>query len=282
MKFSFSTTLLPEIRDLREVASRVAGAGYDGIEWRIHRDYHVDPLQVANRAPELRAICDEFGLAAPCLAGYLDWTQLPEIELMIEAARILDCPRIRLGGFIYDESETYGQVYERALKQMSAVVPLLKAAGVTAVFETHFGTIHASAQGAYQLARHFDPEQVGIVLDGANLCAEGRENWKMMIEVLGPYLQHVHVRNTQWYRNEAGAWSWHWDALDAGMAPWKEIFSLLKARNYQGFITSENMWGIPKRTTGYIGETVVFMGGNPRERSIEERLDDIAFFRSIS
>ncbi|MBP6852158.1 MAG: TIM barrel protein, partial [Rhodoferax sp.] len=227
-------------------------------------------------------VSDAAGLKIPCLAAYLYWTQLHEIELLLEGARILGCPRVRLAGFEYDGTQTYGQVYDRALESIAKVVPLLKASGVAAVIETHFGTIHASAQGAHQIVRHFDPAQVGVIMDGSNLCVEGRENWKLMIEVLGPYLQHVHVRNTRWYTDDSGAWKWHWAALDAGMVPWKEVFALLEARHYSGFATSENMWGVPKRTTGYIGEVGPYMGGSTLARSIEERLSDIDFMRSVS
>ncbi|WP_342132608.1 sugar phosphate isomerase/epimerase family protein [Hydrogenophaga sp. OTU3427] len=282
MQLSFSTSLLPELRSFDDIASRIAMAGFDGIEWRIHPHYHIAPLEIVKKAPELRAVSEAHGLKIPCLAGYLYWNQLHEIELMLEGARIMGCPRVRLAGFEYDETRTYAEVYDAALESMAKVIPLLKASGVAAVIETHFGTIHASAHGAHQLVRHFDPAQVGVIMDGSNLCVEGRENWKLMIEVLGPYLQHVHVRNTRWYTDESGAWKWHWAALDGGLVPWKEVFSLLKARGYSGFATSENMWGVPKQTTGYIGEVGPYMGGSTHARNIEERLLDIKFMRSIS
>lgn len=281
MQFSFSTSLLPELKTPAEIAARVANAGFDGIEWRIHPDYHVAPRDALDRADELRDVSLAHGLRVPCLAAYLDWKEVDAIDLLARAAARMGCPRIRLAGFVYDESRSYQQVYDEALETIAKVVPALDSAGVTAVIETHFGTIHASAQGAHQIVRHFDPKHVAVIMDGSNLCVEGRENWKLQIEVLGPYLQHVHVRNTRWFTDDSGAWKWHWAALDQGMVPWREVLGLLAARGYGGFVTSENMWGVPKRTTGYIGEIGPYMGGSAVSRSIEERLDDIRFLRSI-
>ena len=80
MYLGFSTTLLPELTDLPDIAARIAAAGYDGIEWRVHPDYHIRPSEILVQAPQLRELADAHGLRVPCLASYLQWTELGAIE----------------------------------------------------------------------------------------------------------------------------------------------------------------------------------------------------------
>lgn len=282
MYLGFSTTLLPELTDLPDIAARIAAAGYDGIEWRVHPDYHIRPSEILVQAPQLRELADAHGLRVPCLASYLQWTELGAIEQLLEAARILGCPKVRLAGFVYDRTESYERVHERALEQIARALPLLQSAGVAGLIETHFGTIHASAQGARQIVRHFDPAAVGVILDASNLCVEGREDWALSLDLLGPWLQHVHVRNTEWWRDDQNRWRWQWADLATGLVPWQEVFDLLGNRGYSGFATSENIWGVPKRTSGYIGEMGPYMGGRGEPRSIAQRLGDIDYLKKLA
>lgn len=284
MFIACSTTLFPELSDPAEIARRIAKAGFDGIEWRIHADYHIAPDALLGLAPRLHEIAQEHDLRVPCLASYAGWDDHRALESLVRAASILGCPRVRLFGFVYDGSQPYAQVHADALRTIERAIPIFAQSGVSAVIETHFGTIHASAQGAWQLVRHVDPAHVGVILDGANLAVEGREDWRLSIDVLGPYLQHVHVRNTEWYRDPAAdnAWCWRWTDLARGLVPWPQVFAQLRQAGYRGSATSENIWGVPKRTTGYIGEIGPFMGGRGEPRTIEERLGDIHYLRAIS
>ena len=59
------------------------------------------------------------------------------------------------------------------------------------------------------------------------MIIEGREDWRLGLEVIGDYLAHVHVKNTAWYRERG--WAWRWEALDAGMVDWEEMIRILSA-----------------------------------------------------
>jgi sugar phosphate isomerase/epimerase len=282
MKFSASSVLFPELSERREIVSRVAKAGFDGIEWRVQTDYHIPPEELERQAAEIRALCDDAGLKIVNLATYLKWDEHKLIESVLRGAEIMGCPRIRLAGFNYDGSEDYHVVYDRAVKQMEALVPLVKSAGIKGTIENHFGTIHASAHGVYNLLRHFDHSHIACILDGSNLIVEGWENWQMVIELLDRYLDHVHVRNAAWYYTEGKGWSWKWVPLDKGIAHWPTILGILRKRGYGGFVSSENLLGVPTSSKGYIGEAHASLGGYDESRSIEERLSDLQFMKSAA
>lgn len=282
MKFSFSTAVIPELRDWNELAALIAGAGYDGIEWRVQTDYHVHPREILRDAAKVKAVSDEAGLQISCLATYLGWHEIDAIRTVIDAAKAMDCRMVRLGGFVYDPGKGYATLVDDALRQIAAVEPLLGAAGIVGLIETHFGTIHASAHGALKLVDRFDPQTVGIIMDCSNLAVEGREDWRMTIEVLGPYLQHVHVRNTHWSHDDEAGWKWHWTDLAKGQVDWPLVLRTLRQRGYSNYVSSENHWGVLKNNTGYIGETPPRLGGHTRLRTIDERLSDIAFLRAAA
>lgn len=279
MKFSVSSVLFPEIKDRKEIVRRVAEAGYQGIEWRVQSDYHIDPDRIEGEAAELAAVCRDNGLEVVCLATYLNWDELDRIRSVARAARKLGCPRLRLAGFNYTGKEDYWTVHDRAVGQMKAAAPVLADEGVKGVIETHFGTIHASAHGAYNLVRHFDPGQIACILDGSNLIVEGWEDWKMVIELLGDYLDHVHVRNAAWQHNEERGWHWTWAPLESGIADWPRILTILRERGYDGYVSVENILGVPTSSKGYIGEAHSSLGGYDQSRSIEQRLGDLAYLR---
>ncbi len=282
MKFSASSVLFPELSDRRDIVSRVAKAGFDGIEWRVQTDYHIPPDKVESEAAEIRKLCDDAGLKVVGLATYLRWDEHAMIRSIMRGAKTMGCPRIRLAGFNYDGKENYHVVYDRAVKQMNALLPVIEETGVKAVIENHFGTIHASIHGAYNLLRHFDPNRIGCILDGSNLIVEGWENWQMVIELLDKYLDHVHVRNAAWFHTLEKGWHWKWVPLDKGIADWKLIFGILEKRGYTGFASSENILGVPTSSKGYIGEAHASLGGYDDSRSIDERLSDVRIMKAAA
>lgn len=282
MLFSCSTILLPEVRELPEVARMIAGAGYDGIEWRVQSDYHIDPKAIDKVASNLKAICREHQLKIAGLATYLNWTDKEDIHRVVDAAASMGCPRIRVGGFNYNGTENFQTVYERALKQIDSVLKSLEQVGVKLLIETHFGTIHASAHGALNVVRQFDSTRVGVILDGANLSIEGWENWQMGIELLGDYLDHVHVRSTAWYHTPEKGWHWRRTPLGQGMTDWKVILGVLRERGYAGFVSNENIYGVPTSSKGYIGESHGAKTVHDDFRTIDQRLnDDLTYLRSL-
>ncbi len=221
---------------------------------------------------QLAAICRDNGLEVVCLATYLNWDELDCIGSVARAARKLGCPRLRLAGFNYTGKEDYWTVHDRAVAQMKAAVPVLADEGVKGVIETHFGSIHASAHGAYNLVRHFDPSQIACILDGSNLIVEGWKTGRWSSNSWGGHLDHIHVRNAAWQHSEERGWHWTWAPLESGIADWPRILTILKERGFDGYVSVENILGVPTSSKGYIGEAHASLGGYDQSRSIEERL----------
>jgi sugar phosphate isomerase/epimerase len=283
MKISCASVLFPELPDLGEIARRVADAGYDGVDWRVQTDYHVAPATLGERADEIRGVCDEHGLRIATLRTYAAPSDLAVLETARDAAIAMGCEHVRIGGWGYDGQEDFRSIFARATRELEGVADLFRGSGVRALIEVHFGTIHASAGGTLHLLEHVEPEAVGVIADPSNMVVEGGEEWAMAFDMLWPYLCVVDVRNSRWVNDgDQGAWRWEWAPLDEGRAPWPAILGLLIERGFDGWLTNENIFQVPTSSTGYIGERHDSLGGYVGERSIEERLADIGYLRSLA
>lgn len=277
-KFSVQTAVLPELTR-EQVVEKLRAHGYDGVEWRVHEDYHIAPKELVARAREIKRLVDGHGLEVSCLTGYAPITDMAQQRGFAEACAIMNCPRYRPGAVIYDGTRNYGELYQATVDALGQVVETVSTFGVKPVIETHFGTIAPSASLAYRLVQHFDPDQIGINYDPANLIIEGRESWQMGLELLGSYLDHVHAKNIAWVC-ENGAWRWVFASMGDGQVDWADVMRVLRLVGYEGYISFENFYQVPMTSKGFVGEDLtqhaeVF-------RDIDQRLDeDLRYLKGL-
>lgn len=276
MKFSVQTATLPELSD-SEVIAKLSAHGYDAVEWRIHDDYHIKPAEVVAHAKRLKPLLDDNGLSVSCMMGYAPLPDIDQHQRMAEACAILNCARFRPGAAIYDGTKTYRDIYQATVDHIGAMLDAITGHNVKPVIETHFGTIAPSAALALRLVEHFDPHRIGVNFDPANMIIEGREAWKMGLELLGPYLDYVHAKNIVWVK-EQGRWRWQFAALDDGQVDWREIATALHQVGYNGYVSFENFHEVPMRSRGFVGEDLTHHASNYRD--IDRRLaEDLGYLK---
>jgi sugar phosphate isomerase/epimerase len=276
MRYSVQTAVLPEL-SCQQVVEKLSRHGYDAVEWRIHEDYHVSPARVLECAPELKRLCADHGLAISCLTGYAPLEDLDQQRRMVEACALMACPRYRPGAVIYDGSRPYDALYQQTVERLGRIIEVTSPLGVKPIIETHFSTIAPSASLAHRLVQHFDATKIGVNYDPANLIIEGREAWQMGLELLGPYLDYVHAKNIAWNRVD-GRWRWVFDAMQSGQVDWREVMTALRSVGYDGYVSFENFYKVPMRSTGFVGEDLTQIESEYRD--IDERLrEDLAFIK---
>ena len=254
MKFGVFTVMLPDLTP-DEAVQALADTGYDGVEWRVVRV----PDTVRDQAPSFwgnnfctlaptiqegeraRSLAAQTGLAIPNLGTYINVGDLPAVEEAMAFARAAGAPSIRVGVGRTGGDESYGTLYEETVAFLGNVESLARANGIKAMVEMHHGTITASAAGARRVVEHFDPDLIGVIHDCGNMVHEGFENYRMGLELLGPYLGHVHVKNAAYSRpNEGGVWRSHWAPLQDGVVDFPALFAALRVINYDGWIVVED------------------------------------------
>lgn len=127
---------------------------------------------------------------------------------------------------------------------LAAVIDFAAAAGVAVLIETSPGTLAPSAERAVGLVEHQAPEHAGVLFDPGNTVIEGYLAPALAVARLGPYLQHVHVKNIAW-RRATGRWVWRYAAMSSGMVPWPELLDVLARAGYRGGFSIDHLTGRP-------------------------------------
>lgn len=259
MKFSLFTGSCPEWSP-EEVATHAAAQGWDGLEWRIadqpesetpgfwagnRANYRLTGLE--DKAAEMADLPKAVGLALSGLAPYVPFADHANAERVLKVAAQTGAKRVRFTAPKAADDTSYGTQFTRARADLEVLQEIARPLGAQVVIQIHHGNIVSTSSSARRLVDGLDPEVVAVMHDLGNTTIEGREgllSLKMGLEILGPYLAHVHIKNAAWQRvgeDEDGAaqWKWSWATLRQGMGDVKAYFRALKAVGYDGWVTLE-------------------------------------------
>ncbi|GAA2066560.1 sugar phosphate isomerase/epimerase family protein [Leifsonia soli] len=256
MRFSVFTASTPEWTP-EQAAGILAEQGWDGIEWRItdQQDAAEPGFWAGNRATwpltgledrldDIARITRESGLAFSGIGGYARCDQHEDVERMLAATARLGAGQVRVTMPRTDTGD-YRALFAAARADIAWAAERAAAHGVKALVELHHETITPSASAAFRLLDGLDPEHVGVIHDLGNLVIEGREETLASLQLLGPYLAHVHVKNAAWVPGdpeEDGTVRWHheWAPLRTGAGDVDAYFRALHAFGYDGWVTCED------------------------------------------
>jgi sugar phosphate isomerase/epimerase len=211
--------------------------------WSANRST-VDIDDVGSDLARAKEIADRHGLQMPILGTYMKCSEPDVVESAMRAAAAVGCPKLRVGPPGYDGSRPYQDLFDQALRDFTKVADLASKHGVQACIEMHMGNITPSAGLAHRLVSHFDPAQIGVIFDPGNMVVEGFENYQMALELLGPYLSHVHAKNCVWAktgdRDGVAQWEWRMAPVKQGQADWTAIVAALRKVGYGGWLSFED------------------------------------------
>jgi sugar phosphate isomerase/epimerase len=183
------------------------------------------------------------GLEIPNLGTYIRVGDLETVEQAMHFAQIAGAPQIRVGvgSFSPTAGTDYASAFAKAQRFLARVQRLAVRYGIRALVEIHHQTICPSASLAHRLVSEFDPTAIGVIYDPGNMVHEGFENYRLGIELLGPYLAHVHVKNGAYARPASGGvWIPRWAPLEDGVVDLVALFSALHDRGYTGWLSVED------------------------------------------
>lgn len=263
MRYAITTVALPHLT-LDETVRFVAELGYDGIELRVRRipagargattysfwgnhKNDLTPDNIVGQAAQIKHLCDNHGLRIPALASNALATDLDDLRRLAEAAALCGCPLVRVGTpRRYDGSVSYHVLYDESVEAFGRAIETLAPYGVRALLEIHGGTIAVGTGLALRLVSNFTPAEIGVIYDLNNMVREGYEGIRLGLDVLGPYLAHVHIGGhapRQGGRAPDGTLAWSWQATDLadGLLSTPELLAELRRVGYDGFLTIEDL-----------------------------------------
>jgi sugar phosphate isomerase/epimerase len=253
MRVGVFTVGLPDLTP-EEAVREIKSAGYDGVEWRVTRIPDelrgeqpsfwrnnlctLEPTE--DEARRARAIGEGAGLAIAGLGTYIAVGDLAATQEAMRFARVAGAPHIRVG--VGDlRGTTYAEGFAAARRFLEGVEALAGENGVKALVEIHHGTICPSASLAHRLVSGFDPGAVGVIFDPGNMAREGFEDYRIGVELLGPHLAHVHLKNAAFSRPEADdVWKSRWAPLEDGVVDFDQLFAALREAGYDGWLVIED------------------------------------------
>jgi sugar phosphate isomerase/epimerase len=282
VKFSLFTGSCPEWSPA-EVARHAAAQGWDGLEWRIADQPESDMpgFWAGNRATfrltgmeanagEIGELPRQVGLELSGLAPYVPLADHANAERVLRVAAETGARRVRFTAPKASDETPFAMQFAKARADLEILQEIARPLGAQVVIQIHHGNIVSTSSSARRLVDGLDPEVVAVMHDLGNTTIEGREgllSLRMGLEILGPYLAHVHVKNAVWQQvgedaSGAAQWKWSWATLRKGMGDVRGYLGALRSVGYDGWVTLEEF------TT---------------ETPLYERLaDDLAFLRSAA
>lgn len=251
MKLGVYSLITPDYT-IEESAELVAEIGYEGIEWTVDYEkavwdgvskWHISTDNLEETARAAREASEKNGLTIAGLGTRCDCFDEDCIRRNMEAAKLVGAPAMRVMAPRYDGSVHYDELFEKARQAYVEIEELARDAGVRALVELHHGLITPSASAARRLVEGRDPDCVAVMFDPGNMIREGMENWRMGLQILGPYLKHVHVKDAKWVRTDQGQWTVENASLAEGVVDWQEVIEALKSVGYDGFLDLEDLRG---------------------------------------
>lgn len=261
MKYSATTVMIPDY-DLGETAALLAELGYTGVEWRVRRipdsargcpwspwgnvRNDLTPEMLKAEPGRVRDVSSQNGLAIAGLATAVAADNTEDIRLLAEGCASAGAPFFKVGAPRgYDRTANYNDLFAEALDAFGRAIDISRSFGVRIAVEIHRGTILVSASLAYRLVSQFSPRDIGVIYDLANMSMEGFETCRLALELLGPYLAHLHVGG---HRPVAGGtrpdgsvrWDWEESSIFEGIVDYRQCFADLKSVGYDGFVSVED------------------------------------------
>ncbi len=245
---------------LLELLPRLAAAGYQGIELGV-KPHTSDPAKPANcwgnnhailgidaleaLLPDLEAGLQRSSLRLAAIGSYHTAGELAVHRRLATIARRLGCRIIRAVVPGHDAALGYATQLDAERQAWRELAALGAESGVRFCIELHDHTLVPSASAAMRILEDLPPAGCGVILDAANTVFEGNEAMPMVIDILGPHLAHVHVKQRTFRRRDTA----HRASLldmpitplsEPGDVPWPAIAALLRAAGYAGWWSVED------------------------------------------
>ena len=258
LNIGVATVSLPDL-DTSTAIEQIAAAGYAGIEWRVEpkpgavRDMAAaHPFLADGHRASIRLDVDDArrtaaatrsaGLEVVGLCPYIEMDDEDTLSLAFRLADAAEAPQIRIQAPRPGRTGLrYPELFDRFRRFFDLAATRAAESGISALLEIHHRTICPSAELAHRILVDHDPHSVGAIYDVGNLVWEGYVEHDLALDLLGPFLQHVHVKNAAVLRTPGGGWAPTWVPLDEGVVDVPAVVGVLERHGYSGWMSIEEM-----------------------------------------
>ncbi len=215
---------------LPQMADKLAGLGFDGVELAVRPGYQVLPDNVGTDLPKAVRQLEEHGLKTPSIAGNTD-------EATINACGDAGVGIIRICASI-DMKIGYRASVDNYRRTFEALLPALERNNVAIGVQNHYGESIGSAVGLAHLLEDFDPKHVCAVLDMGH-CAVDGEPVDMAVDIARPHMNGLVNFKSACHLRANGPeleaeYAVHWTTHDHGGYSWRKLVQALHRTDFTG------------------------------------------------
>ena len=224
-------------REPDDFCALMAGTGIEAVEVCTGTRGAAEAAELAAFLLEWDRATAEHGLHVGSLNCSLQPDRLDDIRVIFRSAAERGIGIVKVDVSPYDVRAPYEPLFERARANWSALAPLAREFGVKAVAEVHPKIVCHSPSAMRRMLDGLPTDAVGAILDPGNMVVEGWEDMHEAVDILGPYLAHLHVKNGGWEHRPGVTPPWQSIAtsLAEGMVDWAEVCRQLARVGYAGY-----------------------------------------------
>jgi fatty-acyl-CoA synthase len=198
-----------------------------------------EPFAKQNIAKTLRKL-NENKLSIVCLdsvSNLADYKNnektIKEIEKLIELAKDLNCPYIRLHAFAKNvEEEENNDIDKKVIELLERVLPLAENAKVTLLIESM--GIYADTLRLKNVLDYFAQDYLAALWDIHHTYHFANESAEDTVKNLGGYVRHLHLKDSKKDGDKIV-----YCLLGEGDLPLHSVFDALRSINYERFMSLE-------------------------------------------
>ena len=160
--------------------------------WGNHR-FDLTPQRLLDEGKALRKHLTAAGMTPFCTLPSVHAGE-QNLGLHLDGAVAGGCSRMRLNPRPYPRGVfDYGDYLKQTIDDYRWAVGEAKQRKIKLVIEMHSQNAAAGPGLVRAICEHFDPHDLGVILDLPNLAQEGFVQPNLAVSVLAPYIDHCHV-----------------------------------------------------------------------------------------
>ncbi len=178
-------------------AEATAEAGFDGIDCPARPGGQVLPERAAEDLPRYAETLSKHGRRILLLTTAITGLNSPHAETLLRSGAKLGVKHYRLGYWKYSRDHPPEETLREIKAQLKDLAALNHELGLCALLQNHAGRdyVGAKVRDLWQIAREFDPSEVGIAFDLGHALNELGEDWRATFEQLSPRLAVAYVKD---------------------------------------------------------------------------------------
>ena len=184
-----------------EMATVLAGMGFDGIDLTVRPDGHVFPERVEEDLPAVVKAAQKAGIQVKMMTTAITDPDDPYTERILKTAGSLGIKKYRMGWYFINDKITIDESLKQAEEKLGKLAKLNQKYGITGEYQNHSG---AGSSGVYlggpvwdiaALLRKIGSEWLGSQYDIMHATIEGTNSWPAGLKYIAPFIKTIDIKN---------------------------------------------------------------------------------------